>query len=69
MASNKQVSMSEILKELGVTGNSTDGIYHFDVGDKFFVGYGCETSITPPNSDKPITQPSDLINISICCVK
>ncbi|MBL8422835.1 MAG: hypothetical protein JNK06_04955 [Candidatus Accumulibacter phosphatis] len=71
MNSDKQVSMDEILKELGVAAAGSDGIHQFDIQDKFFIGQGCENTLLPeplgeaPPADRAATSR----NISICCTK
>jgi hypothetical protein len=64
MISNKKVGMNEILLELGTAGNNADGIYHFDMKDKFFVGGGCEIGIT--SFSEKVIKPSTFKNIAIC---
>ncbi len=63
MIANKKVGMNEILLELGATGNNADGIYHFDMKDKFFVGGGCEN---PWPSSIETKQHATFKNIAIC---
>lgn len=64
MISNKKVGMNEILSELGAAENNTDGIYQFDMKDKFFVGGGCEVGIT--SFSEKVIPPSTFKNIAIC---
>ncbi|EXI74020.1 MAG TPA: hypothetical protein PK440_17955 [Candidatus Accumulibacter phosphatis] len=71
MNSDKQISMDEILKELGVAAASSDGIHQFDIQDKFFIGQGCETTLLPePLGEAPPADRATISrNISICCTK
>jgi hypothetical protein len=61
---NKKIGMNEILSELNLNDTGEDGIYHFDIKDKFFVGGGCEKPwVTPQNK---VINPSSFKNIAIC---